>query len=64
MLEERIADRSLIRIIRKWLKAGVMEELEHWSPSTEGTPQGGSYPHCWETSIFTSSKTCGSRRWW
>ena len=41
MLEERIADRSLIRIIRKWLKAGVMEALKHWSPSTEGTPQGG-----------------------
>jgi len=41
MLEERIADRSLIRIIRKWLKAGVMEELQHWSPSYEGTPQGG-----------------------
>jgi len=41
MLEERIADRSLIRIIRKWLKAGVMEELKQWSPSTEGTPQGG-----------------------
>jgi len=41
MLEERVADKSLIRIIRKWLKAGVMEELKHWSPSTEGTPQGG-----------------------
>jgi RNA-directed DNA polymerase len=41
MLEERIADKSLIRIIRKWLKAGVMEELKQWSPSTEGTPQGG-----------------------
>ena len=41
MLEERIADKSLIRIIRKWLKAGVMEELKHWSPSTGGTPQGG-----------------------
>ena len=41
MLEERIADRSLIRIIRKWLKAGVMEELRQWSPSNEGTPQGG-----------------------
>lgn len=41
MLEERIADRSLIRIIRKWLKAGVIEELYHWSPSYEGTPQGG-----------------------
>jgi group II intron reverse transcriptase/maturase len=41
MLEERIADKSLIRIIRKWLNAGVMEELKQWSPSTEGTPQGG-----------------------
>jgi RNA-directed DNA polymerase len=41
MLEHRIADRSLIRIIRKWLKAGVMEELNHWAPSDEGTPQGG-----------------------
>jgi len=41
MLEERIADKSLIRIIRKWLNAGVMEELEQWSPSTGGTPQGG-----------------------
>lgn len=41
MLEQRIADRGLIRIIRKWLKAGVMEELNQWSPSTEGTPQGG-----------------------
>jgi group II intron reverse transcriptase/maturase len=41
MLEERIADRSLIRLVRKWLKAGVMDELKHWSPSEEGTPQGG-----------------------
>jgi group II intron reverse transcriptase/maturase len=41
MLEERIADKSLIRIIRKWLNAGVMEELKQWSPSTGGTPQGG-----------------------
>jgi RNA-directed DNA polymerase len=41
MLEKRIADRSLIRLIRKWLKAGVMEELNHWSLSNEGTPQGG-----------------------
>jgi len=40
MLEQRIADRRLIGIIREWLKAGVMEELAHWSPSTEGTPQG------------------------
>ena len=41
MLEQRIADRGLMRIIHKWLKAGVLEELKGWSPSTEGTPQGG-----------------------
>ena len=41
MLEHRIADKSLIRLIRKWLKAGVMVELNRWSPSDEGTPQGG-----------------------
>ena len=41
MLEERVADQSLIRIIIKWLKAGVLEEgLEVIHPAT-GTPQGG-----------------------
>jgi RNA-directed DNA polymerase len=40
MLEERIADRPLIRLIVKWLKAGVMEENQVVHPAT-GTPQGG-----------------------
>jgi RNA-directed DNA polymerase len=40
MLEERIADRSLIALIIKWLKAGVMEEGRVEHPAT-GTPQGG-----------------------
>lgn len=40
MLEERIADRPLIRLIVKWLKAGVMEENQVTHPTT-GTPQGG-----------------------
>jgi len=40
MLEERIADRPLIRLIVKWLKAGVMEENRVAHPAT-GTPQGG-----------------------
>jgi RNA-directed DNA polymerase len=40
MLEERIADRPLIRLIVKWLKAGVMEEGRVAHPAT-GTPQGG-----------------------
>ncbi|MBB5352688.1 group II intron reverse transcriptase/maturase [Haloferula luteola] len=40
MLEERIADRPLIRLIVKWLKAGVMDEGRVEHPAT-GTPQGG-----------------------
>jgi retron-type reverse transcriptase len=38
-LEHRIADRRVLRLIRKWLKAGVLEEGE-WSETDEGTPQG------------------------
>jgi len=40
MLGERIADRPLIRLIEKWLKAGVMDEGRVAHPAT-GTPQGG-----------------------
>ncbi len=38
-IEHRIADRRIIRLIQKWLKAGVSEEGE-WSETTVGTPQG------------------------
>ena len=38
-VEHRIADGRMIRLIRKWLKAGVMEDGE-WSSSEAGTPQG------------------------
>jgi len=38
-LEHRVADPRILRLIRKWLKAGVMEEGE-WSESQTGTPQG------------------------
>ena len=41
MLEERIADRSLIRLIVKWLKAGVLEEDGQTVHPATGTPQGG-----------------------
>ena len=40
-VEHRVGDPRLISLIRRWLKAGVMEEgAVH--PSEEGTPQGGS----------------------
>jgi RNA-directed DNA polymerase len=38
-VEHRIGDRRIVRLIQKWLKAGVMEE-DHWVEATEGTPQG------------------------
>lgn len=40
-LEHRIADRRMLRLIRKWLKAGVVEDGE-WRASDEGSPQGAS----------------------
>ena len=38
-LEHRIGDRRVIRLIRKWLRAGVSEDGQ-WSKTTVGTPQG------------------------
>jgi len=38
-LEHRIGDKRILRLIRKWLTAGVSEEGE-WSRTTVGTPQG------------------------
>lgn len=38
-IEHRIADRRILRLIRKWLRAGVSEDGE-WSRTTVGTPQG------------------------
>jgi group II intron reverse transcriptase/maturase len=38
-LEHRIADRRVLRLIQKWLRAGVSEDGQ-WSKSEVGTPQG------------------------
>jgi group II intron reverse transcriptase/maturase len=40
-LEHRIADRRVLRLIQKWLRAGVIEDGS-WTASDEGTPQGAS----------------------
>jgi len=39
MLAHRIADRRILRLIRKWLRAGVLDENE-WSETRQGTAQG------------------------
>jgi group II intron reverse transcriptase/maturase len=38
-LKHRIADRRILRLIQKWLRAGVSEDGE-WSKTEVGTPQG------------------------
>ena len=38
-IQHRVADRRILRLIQKWLKAGVLEEGE-WSETERGTPQG------------------------
>jgi hypothetical protein len=38
-LQHRIGDRRILRLIKKWLRAGVLEEGE-WSETAKGTPQG------------------------
>jgi len=38
-VEHRVADRRILGLIRKWMKAGVSEKGQ-WSETTIGTPQG------------------------
>jgi group II intron reverse transcriptase/maturase len=38
-IEQRVADPGILRLIQKWLKAGVMEDGK-WSEPKTGSPQG------------------------
>jgi len=38
---ERIADGRVLQLIDQMLKRGIMEEINKWEPTEEGTPQGG-----------------------
>ena len=39
MIAHRVADPRILRLVRGWLEAGVLEGTE-WKDTTEGTPQG------------------------
>jgi retron-type reverse transcriptase len=41
MLRVRIDDRAFLKLIRKWLKAGILETDGHVNHPESGTPQGG-----------------------
>ncbi|MCP4606648.1 MAG: hypothetical protein GY847_40100, partial [Proteobacteria bacterium] len=51
MLEQRINDATFLRLIKKWLKAGIMEEDGRVLHPATGTPQGGilAPPTEWKT---------------
>ncbi len=71
-LEARIADRSVLKLIRMWLRTPVVETDEDGKPKVtrprQGTPQGGvispllsnSFLH-WFDKLFNASS--GPRRW-
>jgi RNA-directed DNA polymerase len=57
-LEHRIADKRVLRLIRKWLAAGVIEDGS-WSETAEGRRKGHRHRRCWRTSSCTTSSTYG-----
>jgi RNA-directed DNA polymerase len=54
-IQHRVADPRLLRLIQKWLKAGVSEEGQ-WSEATLGVPQGAviTPPTMWQNSGLSS----------
>lgn len=40
LVEEQIADRRVLEMIRTMLEQGVMETAKEWQPTEQGTPQG------------------------
>ncbi len=41
LLEKRISDPHMLKLIRSWLEAGVMEDGKYYESDGLGTPQGG-----------------------
>ena len=59
-VERRIGDRRVLRLLRKWLNAGVMEEGT-WSDTGKGTPQGSIVSPLLASSHPESRKLLGNK---
>jgi hypothetical protein len=59
-LEQRISDRTVLKLIRQWLAAPLIETDEHGRTTAtrpkQGTPQGESSRPCWRTSTCIGSR--------
>jgi RNA-directed DNA polymerase len=53
LVAERVKDRKVLRLIRSFLRAGVVEQHGGFAASLTGTPQGSSL-RCWPTSTCPS----------
>ena len=61
MVERRVSDASILRLIGKWINVGVVDDGRLLTSET-GPVQGRSSAHCWPTSTFIMCSICGSRR--
>jgi len=60
MLERRIDDKAFIGLIRKWLKAGILEtDGQRWFTRSRAHHREGLYLPSWPTSTCTMPWTCG-----
>ena len=60
-LKRRVRDGVILRLIGKWLNAGVLEDGVHTTPE-DGTPQGGVLSPSCRTCSCTTCWTSGSTR--
>ena len=62
MLEQRIDDTPFLRLIKKWLKAGILEEDGQVLHPITGTPQGGVVSPILANVYCIMPSTCGLKK--